>query len=109
MKVYDDDGTELNPCNHCEGGRWAVECCSGAGGCDCRGQEVDMGQCNVCGGTGWKRPDADMRANLRTIEGRCFTEHGAGVNVDSIRTFQLSLGSAAAQTYEFKETEVSDG
>jgi hypothetical protein len=76
VKVYDDDGTELEPCRQCFGGRWETECCNGADGCDCRGQVIDMGPCNVCRGTGWHRPDADRRANLRTIQGRCFI--GAG-------------------------------
>jgi hypothetical protein len=35
-----------------------------------------MGKCNVCNGTGWHRPDADTRANLRTIQGRCFVGSG---------------------------------
>lgn len=77
MRVTDDDdGTEMIKCRNCYGGRWETECCSGAGGCDCRGQPIDMGPCNVCNGTGWHRPDADTRANIRTIEGRCFIGSG---------------------------------
>jgi len=76
MKAYDDDGTGLVQCQYCIGGRWETECCSGANGCDCRGQAVDMGRCNVCSGAGWHKPDADTRANIRTIEGRCFIGRG---------------------------------
>jgi len=78
MKAYDDDGTELIRCRYCEGGHWYTECCNGAGGCDCGGQVIDMGTCNVCNGKGWHRPDADTRANLKTIQGRCFI--GSGPN-----------------------------
>jgi len=76
MKVIDEDGTERMLCEYCENGTWWTECCSGANGCDCHGQPVNMGTCNICHGTGWRRPDADTRANLRTIQGRCFI--GAG-------------------------------
>lgn len=78
MKVYDDDGTELIRCEMCENGIWYTECCNGSGGCDCMGQPVAMGQCNVCGGTGWRRPDANKRANSDSIRrsGRCFAGSG---------------------------------
>lgn len=76
MKVYDDDGTELIQCRNCCGGRWSVECCSGVGGCSCRGQEVDMGMCLVCEGAGWHKPDADTHANIESIRGRCFIGSG---------------------------------
>lgn len=77
MKVTDDDGTEMSRCGACLGaGRWEAECCNGSSGCSCRGAAVDMGACNVCQGTGWVRPDADMRANIRTIEGLCYIGSG---------------------------------
>ena len=79
MKAFDDDGTELVHC-HCDNGEWWTECCSGAGGCSCRGELVNMGPCNVCGGTGWRRPDANTGANVDFIRrsGRCFA--GSGPN-----------------------------
>lgn len=76
MKAYDDDGAPLKRCDCCENGNWYAACCNGAGGCSCRGELVDMGPCHVCHGTGWKRPDADTRANVRTIEGQCFIGSG---------------------------------
>lgn len=76
MKVFDDDGVELVRCRNCEGGHWYTECCNGANGCDCHGDVVDMGLCNVCGGTSWHRSDADTQANRRTIQGRCFIGSG---------------------------------
>lgn len=76
MKAFDDDGTELVRCRNCYGGRWEVECCNGSGGCSCRGQPVDMGACNVCGGSGWHRPDADTRANIRSIRGLSYIGSG---------------------------------
>jgi hypothetical protein len=63
-------------CIYCVNGRWEVECCSGANGCDCHGEPVPMGICNVCGGTGWHSPDADRRANIKQIQGRCFIGNG---------------------------------
>ena len=63
-------------CRNCTNGKWSVECCSGANGCDCYGQEVDMGTCNVCGGTGWHGPDANIRANIQAIKGRLFIGSG---------------------------------
>jgi hypothetical protein len=76
MKAYDDDGVELIRCRNCIGGRWETECCNGANGCDCQGQVIDMGTCRVCGGSGFRRPDANTRANIQSIEGRCFIGHG---------------------------------
>lgn len=76
MKAFDDDGVELMRCDCCENGRWETECCNGAYGCSCRGQRVDMGRCNVCRGTGWRRPDANTRANVDTIRGALFTGSG---------------------------------
>jgi len=75
MIVYDDDGIELIPCN-CENGEWYAECCNGADGCSCYGKPVNMGKCNLCNGTGWRRPDADMMANLVEIRGYCFVGSG---------------------------------
>lgn len=74
--MSDTENEQLIPCRICDGGRWWTECCSGANGCDCRGQPIDMGRCHVCNGTGFHRPDADLRANIRTIEGRCFIGRG---------------------------------
>ena len=74
-KNRDEDGTEL-VCRHCIDGRWETECCSGANGCDCRGQVLEMGTCRVCNGAGWHRPDANTRANIESIEGRCFIGRG---------------------------------
>lgn len=76
MKVFDEDGTEMVRCRNCIGGRWETECCNGSGGCSCRGQRIDMGPCNVCHGAGWHRPEADTRANIRTIEGLCYIGSG---------------------------------
>jgi hypothetical protein len=76
MRVLDDDGTEMVQCRNCYGGRWESECCNGSSGCSCRGQPVDMGPCNVCGGTGWHRPDADTRGNIRAIQGMSYLGSG---------------------------------
>ena len=76
MKAFDEDGTELERCRCCENGEWFAACCNGADGCSCRGELVPMGRCHVCRGTGWKRPEADERANVRTIEGLCFIGSG---------------------------------
>lgn len=66
MKMIDDDGVEMERC-HCEGGELWTECCNGAGGCDCRGQQVYMGSCRVCHGAGWVRPGTKSNANLDAI------------------------------------------
>lgn len=60
-------------CRSCTNGRFIVECCSGANGCDCRGQPVDMGPCKVCRGTGFHDSDADRRANIRSHADRTFS------------------------------------
>jgi len=66
-------------CPNCIDGRWETECCNGSGGCDCQGKPLDMGPCNVCGGTG-KLPDDDSQvnyqANLEKIRGLCFIGSG---------------------------------
>lgn len=68
---------ETVPCEACNGsGRWETECCNGSGGCDCGGQVLDMGNCNVCGGSGMRKPDADVMANVNAIRGLCYI--GAG-------------------------------
>lgn len=67
----------VETCPGCGGsGSWETECCSGAGGCSCRGQVLDMGPCNVCGGTGQVQGEYDRRANLRTMEGAAFIGTG---------------------------------
>ena len=65
-------------CPGCGGtGRWETECCNGAGGCSCKGLPVDMGTCNVCGGSGHVDPNNyDSNANRRQIEGLCFIGSG---------------------------------
>ena len=61
----------------CGEGRWEVECCNGADNCDCGGQAVDMGRCNICSGTGEVvEGQFDRNANRRTVEGRCFVGRG---------------------------------
>ncbi len=47
--------------------------------------------------------------SLVTIEGRCFTELGPGVNVDSTRIVQITFVSAGHANYAFPETEVTNG
>ena len=74
--MKDDSGVQLVRCRNCDGGNWWTECCNGSDGCDCRGQPINMGRCNVCGGTGYHAIDADLRANGRTIAGRCFIGRG---------------------------------
>jgi len=66
----------LIKCRNCIDGRWETECCSGANGCDCRGQVIDMGICKVCGGAGYHDENADTKANIKTIQGRCFIGSG---------------------------------
>jgi hypothetical protein len=63
-------------CRNCDGGHWWTECCNGSGGCSCRGQPINMGQCNVCDGTGYHEAGADTRANIRAIGGACFIGTG---------------------------------
>jgi hypothetical protein len=67
---------DLIPCEMCFNGQWEAGCCNGASGCDCHGQAVPMGRCNVCGGTGMRRKDANKMANVDTIRGRCFIGSG---------------------------------
>jgi len=66
------------PCEMCENGVWWTECCSGAGGCSCHGQPVEMGICNVCGGTGLRDKDVNLQANSDMIRqgGFCFVGSG---------------------------------
>ncbi len=70
----------METCPSCGGrGEWETECCSGAGGCDCRGQVVPMGTCLVCQGSGEIPEDApreQRRANVQSITGRCFIGRG---------------------------------
>lgn len=63
-------------CRACNGdGRFLTECWSG--GCSCRGGVVDMGNCRVCGGSGWVDPRVcDMDANRRVIRGLHFIGTG---------------------------------
>lgn len=50
-------------CEQCHGsGYWATECCAGWD-CPCQGQEVYMGMCQGCEGTG-KHEDGKQGANL---------------------------------------------
>lgn len=67
---------ELIPCEMCIGGRWETECCNGSGGCSCKGERIDMGRCNVCGGSGMRRKDANKMANCYTIRGQCYVGSG---------------------------------
>lgn len=64
----------------CGTGSWETECCNGSGGCSCRGEVLDMGRCNVCGGTGSvsgvRGRDWDPDANLKTIRGLHFIGTG---------------------------------
>lgn len=59
--------------------------------------------------SGYRLQEDDEADELITIEGRCFTELGRGVNVDSARTFQLSVGTEDNLTYDIQETELSNG
>ena len=75
-KMIDDDGTEMVPCECCYGGYWESECCNGSGGCSCGGLPIQMGACNVCGGLGYRRPDANTNANVEAIGGACYLGSG---------------------------------
>ena len=72
--------TKEEVCPSCYGaGYWETECCSGAGGCSCRGGLVYMGKCNVCNGRGYVvhghyNPRANSDFILRT--GACFAGSG---------------------------------
>lgn len=67
-------------CRSCEGsGEWETECCNGSGGCDCRGQRVKMGTCNVCHGARQVRADGvgvNHMANVEKIRGLSFIGRG---------------------------------
>jgi hypothetical protein len=66
-------------CPGCLGdGEWWTVCCNGAGGCSCKGQPINMGRCNVCGGCGHVPDDGsyDSRANLKKIQGLGFIGSG---------------------------------
>lgn len=81
MKVTDDDGTPMEECSGCghfgtPKGRLFTECCSGASGCDCRGEFVEIGLCRVCNGSGFMRVDADMSANVRVVRFLAEVGHG---------------------------------
>lgn len=67
-------------CPGCGGdGRFLTECCNGAGGCDCRGETVDLGDCRVCGGAGQVEEGSfDRTANRQAIAGLHFI--GSGPN-----------------------------
>lgn len=70
---------EMQTCPGCDGsGSWETECCNGAGGCSCRGERVDMGSCNVCGGTGEVQADGSFNAsaNVDAIHGYHFIGSG---------------------------------
>lgn len=70
---------EFEICPGCNGeGRWEAECCNGSGGCSCHGEPVDMGLCNVCGGSGEvpKGKPVNTKANLEAIQGFCFIGSG---------------------------------
>lgn len=68
----------LEPCKACNGaGTWQTECCSGANGCSCRGEVIDMGTCNGCGGKKMVEPSKqDPTANIRSIAGRSYIGSG---------------------------------
>lgn len=80
---------EMENCPSCNGrGEWECECCSGANGCDCHGELVQMGCCNVCKGEGKIRVDREginLSANCEAIAGRCFLGSGptSGIWADS--------------------------
>jgi hypothetical protein len=67
-------------CPSCYGeGRWETECCSGASGCSCGGGMVDMGTCNVCGGSGYVvdgQYNASANVDFIMKAGACFAGSG---------------------------------
>lgn len=64
-------------CSACGGfGNWSAECCSGARGCSCCGKVVEMGRCNVCGGSGRHCDRADKQANMKAIAGMQYLGSG---------------------------------
>lgn len=59
-------------CPLCHGdGRCLTECCSGAYGCPCSGQVLDLGPCHGCNGYGVGEAPVDLDANLRAIRSAC--------------------------------------
>lgn len=57
-------------CEACYGqGTWEAECCNGSGGCSCHGVAVQMGNCRVCHGSGYRKKNANLRANSESIAG----------------------------------------
>jgi len=72
--------TPTKKCPNCYGtGQWETECCNGSGGCDCRGQPVPMGRCNVCGGSGeipFDESGVNFNANCDAIRGLAFIGRG---------------------------------
>lgn len=78
--VKPEPSPAMERCPSCYGsGQWETECCNGADGCDCNGQRVQMGRCNVCQGSGQIRADrqgVNLRANCDAIAGRCFIGRG---------------------------------
>lgn len=67
----------VGECPGCHGtGRFDTECCSGAGGCDCRGEVIDIGPCRVCEGTGGVDGTHNPEANLNMIRGMHFIGSG---------------------------------
>lgn len=54
-------------CRCCENGELWAECCNGADRCPCKGQQVYLGKCQVCNGTGIEPEHANRNANLRFI------------------------------------------
>jgi len=82
MKNKMKNETEI--CPGCNGaGRWETECCNGSGGCTCQGEPVDMGPCNVCGGSGEvpKGKPINIKANLEAIRGFCFIGSGPSTGI----------------------------
>ena len=64
-------------CPGCLGaGDWFTYCCDGAGGCSCRGVEVQMGTCNVCDGAGFVDGEYNRSANVDAIRGLHFIGTG---------------------------------
>ena len=71
---------EAIECPSCYGtGEWEAECCNGSGGCSCGGQPVNMGRCNVCGGSGRVEKGAfNSMANVDFIERGNYGYLGSG-------------------------------
>jgi hypothetical protein len=73
---YLTSNNDLVECHSCINGYWETECCSGAGGCSCRGQRIPMGVCLVCNGSGFHKEDADALANAKSLGGSCYIGSG---------------------------------